>query len=268
MTTPVPHSIDFKTPSIARMRDWFLGGKDNFPADREACRALLDIAPSTGALVRENRLFLQRVVRVLAQDYGVRQFLDLGCGLPAGTNVHRVAQGVDRSSRVVYIDDDPMAFAHARTLLDENDETVVVQAKSTDVDGILGHPEVTDLIDLDAPVAALFVSGLHRIPHSPGPEGVIQHVSSRLTGGGFLVFCQLVSDSPALRQSATEFMRQITGHNWGAVREKSEVRAWISGMQLLDPGLVEVSTWQPDADVTARQRVFEWEEYGGVICLP
>ncbi|GAA1732864.1 MULTISPECIES: SAM-dependent methyltransferase [Streptomyces] len=265
---PIAHSIDISTPSIARMYDWFLGGTDNFPSDRKACRALLDFAPSTRVLVRNNRLFLQRVVRVLAQDYGVRQFLDYGSGLPVRDNVHQVAQGVDASSRVVYIDDDPIVFAHGRTLLDENDETAIMRAKMTDIDGTLDHLEATSLINLDAPVAALFVSGLHRIPDPPGPESVIQRVASRLATGSFLVFCQLVSDNPALRQAATEFMLQTTGHTWGRVRDKSEVHAWISGMQLLAPGLVEVSAWRPDSDLTPRQRTFEWEEYGGVICIP
>ncbi|MFE9068497.1 SAM-dependent methyltransferase, partial [Streptomyces violaceusniger] len=247
--------------------DWFLGGTDNFPSDRRACRALLDIAPSTRALVRNNRLFLQRVVRVLAQDYGVRQFLDYGSGLPVRDNVHQVAQSVDRSSRVVYIDDDPIVLAHGRTLLDENDETAIMRATMTDIDGTLDHLTGTGLINLDAPVAALFVSGLHRIPDSPGPESVIQRVAGRLVAGSFLVFCQLVSDSAVLRHAATEFMLQTTGHNWGQVRDKSEVHAWVSGMKLLAPGLVEVSGWRPDSDVTPRQRTFEWEEYGGVICL-
>ncbi|MFE5122941.1 SAM-dependent methyltransferase [Streptomyces sp. NPDC056669] len=264
---PIAHSIDISTPSIARMRDWYLGGTDNFPADRSACRALLDIAPSTRALVANNRLFLQRVVRVLAQDYGVRQFLDWGSGLPARINVHQVAQGVDRSSRVVYIDDDPIVLAHARTLLDENDETLIVRAQMTDIDSTLDHPDVTGFIDRTAPVAALFVSGLHRIPDSPGPESVIQRIAGKLAAGSFIAFCQLVSDSPAVRQAATDFMQQTTGHNWGRVREKSQVHAWISGMQLIDPGLVEVSAWRPDSDVTPRQRTSEWEEYGGVIRL-
>ncbi|WP_421107022.1 SAM-dependent methyltransferase [Streptomyces sp. NEAU-S77] len=264
---PIAHSIDINTPSIARMCDWYLGGTDNFPSDRRACRALLEIAPSTRALVGNNRLFLQRVVRVLAQDYGVRQFLDYGAGLPVRNNVHQVAQGVDRSSRVVYIDDDPIVLAHGRTLLDENDETAIIRAKLTDIDGTLDHPEVTGLIDRNAPVAALFASGLHPIPDSPGPERVIRHLASRLPVGSFIAFCQLVSDEAAVRQAATDLMQQTTGHNWGRVREKSEVQAWVSGMQLLDPGLVEVSAWRPDSDVQ-QQRTFEWEEYGGVVHLP
>ncbi|MGK7235839.1 SAM-dependent methyltransferase [Streptomyces hygroscopicus] len=264
---PIAHSIDINTPSIARMRDWYLGGTDNFPADRRACRALLEIAPSTRTLVANNRLFLQRVVRVLAQEHGVRQFLDWGPGLPTRINVHQVAQGVDSSSRVVYIDDDPIVLAHGRTLLDENDETLIVRAKTTDIDATLDHPDVTGFLDRTAPVAALFVSGLHRIPDSPGPEYVVQRVAGRLPAGSFIAFCQLVSDSAAVRQAATDFMQQTTGHSWGRVREKSEVHAWVSSMQLLDPGLVEVSAWRPDSDVTPRQRTAEWEEYGGVIRL-
>ncbi|MFD8381744.1 SAM-dependent methyltransferase [Streptomyces sp. NPDC059679] len=265
---PIAHSIDINTPSIARMYDWYLGGTDNFPSDRRACRALLNIAPCTRALVRSNRLFLQRVVRVLARDYGVRQFLDFGSGLPVRNNVHQVAQSVDRSSRVVYIDDDPIVLAHGRTLLDENDETTIVRAEMTDIDGTLDHPEITGFINRDAPVAALFVSGLHRIPDPPGPQSVVQRVAGRLAPGSFLVFCHLVSDSAAIRQAATEFMLRTTGHNWGRVREKSDVDAFVSGMKLLAPGLVEVSAWRPDSPVTTQQHTRRWQEYGGVVCLP
>ncbi|QLH19328.1 SAM-dependent methyltransferase [Streptomyces sp. Rer75] len=265
---PIAHSIDINTPSIARMYDWYLGGTDNFPSDRKACRDLLEIAPSTCALARNNRLFLQRVVRVLALEYGVRQFIDFGCGLPTGNNVHQVAQSIDRSSRVVYADSDPIVLAHGRTLLDENDETCFVRADLTDADRIFDRPEVAGLIDRKAPVAALFVSGLHRIPDSHEPGCIVRRVTEKLASGSFVVICQLVSDSAATRQAATEFMRQTTDDNWGRVREKSEVQAYFDGLELLTPGLVEVSAWRPDSDVAPRQRTFEWEEYGGVARLP
>lgn len=113
------------------MYDWLLGGKDNYASDRRACAQLLKLAPSTRDLALTNRLFLKRVVRVLAERYGVRQFLDHGSGLPTQDNVHQVAQRVSRNARVVYIDNDPMVLAHGRTLLDENDGTAVIQADMT-----------------------------------------------------------------------------------------------------------------------------------------
>lgn len=264
---PIAHAIDVNTPSVARMYDWYLGGTDNFASDRKACQELLEIAPSTGALARNNRLFLQRVVRVLARDYGVRQFLDHGSGLPTQNNVHQVAQAVDRSSRVVYIDNDPIVLAHGRTLLDENDETAFIEAEMTDTDGIFNHPDVDGFIDFDQPVAALFVSVLHCLPDSEQPGRVVRQVADRLAPGSFMVICQLVSDDAATRHAATDFMLRATGNKWGRVREKSEVREYFEGMELLRPYLVEVSTWRPDSEVAPRQRTFEWEEYGGVARL-
>ncbi|NJQ02662.1 SAM-dependent methyltransferase [Streptomyces zingiberis] len=265
---PLPQGIDVNVPSVARMYDFFLGGKDNYAADREASQELLKVAPSTRELALNNRDFLIRAVRKLAEEHGVRQFLDHGSGLPTQNNVHQIAQEVDPSARVVYVDNDPIVLAHGRALLDENDNTAVIQADMRDTHGILGRPEVQRLINFDEPVAALFVSVLHCIPDSDDPAGLVRRVAERLAPGSFLVICHLVSEDQATRDFVTDFMNRSTQGNWGRVRQQHEVERFFDGLELLEPGLVEVSTWHPDSELTHRQRTREWIEFGGVARVP
>jgi SAM-dependent methyltransferase len=260
--------IDITVPSVARMYDYYLGGKDNYAVDREASEELLKVVPSTRELALNNRGFLRRAVRRLAEEHGVRQFLDHGSGLPTQDNVHQVAQQVDPAARVVYIDNDPIVLAHGRALLEENENTAVIQADMRHTDAILGHPEVRRLIDLSQPVAALFVSVLHCIPDSSDPAGLVRRVADRLAPGSFLVVCQLVSEDKATRDHVTEFMDESTRGNWGRVRQAHEVEAFFEGLEILEPGLVEVSTWRPDSDLGPKQATREWIEFGGVARRP
>jgi hypothetical protein len=261
--------VDVKTPSVARMYDYYLGGKDNYAADRAAVEELDKVAPSTKALAINNRRFLQRAVRILAQEYGVRQFLDHGSGLPTQDNVHQVAQRVDEQSRVVYVDNDPIVLAHGRALLETDDRTAVIQADMRDTDRIFGHPEVRRLIDLDQPVAALFVSVMHCIPDSDDPGGLVKRVMDRLPSGSFIVLDQLVSDDVAKREWLTEFMNVSTQNNWGRVRQEREVVPYFDGLEILEPGLVEVTRWRPDAELGGpKQLTDEWIEFGGVARKP
>ncbi|MBY8846681.1 SAM-dependent methyltransferase [Streptomyces sp. SP2-10] len=259
--------IDVSTPSVARMYDWLLGGVDNYAADRQGCEELLQIAPSSKILARNNRAFLQRVVRILAQEYGIRQFIDHGSGLPTQDNVHQIAQRIDPQSRVVYVDNDPSVLALGRAALEENDRTVVLNADMRDTDQILGHPEVQDLIDFSQPVAALFVSVLHCLPDDAHPGDLVHRVAERLPAGSFLVICQLVSDRADVRNRVTELMRVATHDTWGRVREEHEVRAFFEGFDILEPGLVNVTDWRPGSDVVARPQDEEWVEWGGVARL-
>ncbi|GGU48536.1 SAM-dependent methyltransferase [Streptomyces lavendofoliae] len=259
-----PAEIDTTVPSVARMYDFFLGGSDNYESDREACELLLKQVPSTKTLAVNNRRFLRRVVRVLAKEYGIRQFIDHGSGLPTQDNVHQVAQAVDPDASVVYVDNDPIVLAHGRALLDENDRTAVIQADMRDTDGIFGHEETRRLIDFSRPVAALFVSVLHCIPDEDDPGALIRRVAERLVPGSFLVVCQLVSDRPEIRAFVTDFMAEATDGHWGRVREEHEVAGFLDGLEILDPGLVEVSTWRPDSDLAPVQQTDEWVEWGGV----
>ncbi|MFG2287278.1 SAM-dependent methyltransferase [Streptomyces sp. NPDC048595] len=267
-TPPQSAAVDVTIPSVARMYDYYLGGKDNYAVDREACDELSKVVPSTQVLAINNRRFLQRAVRWLASEHGIRQFIDHGSGLPTQDNVHQVAQRIDPQSRVVYVDNDPIVLAHGRALLEENAHTAVIQADMRDTDGIFGSPEVERLIDFDQPVAALFVSVLHCIPDSDDPAGLIKRVADRLAPGSFLVVCQLVSEDAATRDFVTEFMRVNTHGQWGRVRQAQELAGFLEGLEVLEPGLVEVSTWKPDADIGPKQLTQEWIEYGGIARKP
>ncbi|GAB2580636.1 SAM-dependent methyltransferase [Kribbella endophytica] len=271
MQPEAPQStVNESIPTAARMYDFYLGGKDNFAADRAAVEELDKVVPSTRALAVNNRQFLQRAVRVLAEDEGIRQFLDIGSGLPTQDNVHHVAQKVDAESRVVYVDNDPVVLAHGRALLVEDERTTVIQADMRDTETIFNHPDTLRLIDFSQPVAVLFNSVFHCIPDSEtdGPPAVVRRVVDKLVPGSCLVMCQLVSEDAKIRDSVTKIMDQATQGHWGRVREEQDVAAWFEGMDILEPGLVEVSTWRPDdTQVPAKQLTTEWIEYGGIARL-
>ncbi|MCW5249710.1 MULTISPECIES: SAM-dependent methyltransferase [unclassified Streptomyces] len=258
--------IDAKVPTAARMYDFYLGGKDNYAADRQAVEELDKVVPSTRRLALNNRRFLARVVKTLAEDYGIRQFLDHGSGLPTQDNVHQVAQRIAPDSRVIYVDNDPMVLVHGRALLDQNDRTAVIHADMRSTDEIFDHADTRRLIDFSRPVGVLFNSVFHCIPDSDtdGPQAVVRRVAERLVPGSCAVMCQLVSEDAEVRDSVTRFMDDATHGNWGRVREPRDVDALFEGMEILEPGLVEVSTWRPDNEVAPRQLTQEWIEYGGV----
>lgn len=256
--------VDLSVPSPARMYDRLLGGSQHYEVDRAACDELLRVAPTSREIALQNRWFLQRVVRVLAKDHGIRQFIDFGSGLPTQRNVHQIAQGADPQSRVVYVDTDPVVLALGRSLLDENDRTAILQADMRDTDEIFGHEDVARLIDFTKPVAALFVSVLHCLPDSADPKAVVERVVSRLTPGSFVVVCQLVSDDPQVRDDVTNLMLDKTGGNWGRVREAADVEAIFEKLKVEEPGLVDVTDWRPDSEIQQRQRSIEWTEFGGL----
>lgn len=261
----LPYGVDVTVPSVARMYDSLLGGRDNYPADRAACDELLRHVPSMRELALNNRQFLRRVVHTLAADYNIRQFIDHGSGLPTQDNVHEIAQRVDRGSRVVYIDNDPIVRTIGGVLLETNERTAVLQADMRDTETIFESEAVARLIDLDEPVAALFVSVLHCLPDSDRPADLIARVARKLPAGSMMVVCQLVSDSAYVRNVVTELMDEQTQGHWGRVRERQDVADFCAPLELVSPGLVEVSAWRQSGlgDAPAQQS-WEWEEFGGV----
>ncbi|MGW3729526.1 SAM-dependent methyltransferase [Streptomyces sp. NPDC000851] len=267
---PLSTEIDANVPTAARMYDHYLGGKDNYAADRAACEELDKVVPSTRRLAVNNRRFLQRVVRTLAAEYGIRQFLDHGSGLPTQDNVHQVAQRHDPTAHVVYVDNDPMVLVHGRALLEQDERTCVIHADMRETDAIFSHPDTQRLIDFSQPVAVLFNSVFHCIPDSEtdGPQAVARRVAERLAPGSYLVMCQLVSEDAEVRAFVTDFMDKATQGHWGRVRQEKDVAEFFEGLEILEPGLVEVSTWRPDSEVVPRQLTHEWIEFGGVGRLP
>jgi SAM-dependent methyltransferase len=217
-----------------------------------------------------NRRFLGRVVGTLAAQYGVRQFIDHGCGLPSQINVHHVAQSVARESRVVYVDNDPMVLAHARALMEDGETSIAVQADIRDTEAVFTHPDTRRLIDFSQPVAALFVSVLHCLPDDDddGAEALVRRVVQRLAPGSFVVLSQLVSQHERVRDFVTGYMHTVTSGEWGRVRTEDEVNALLGELEILEPGLSEVSLWRPDNEVVPRQRGHELIVYGGVGRVP
>ncbi|MFF3849654.1 SAM-dependent methyltransferase [Streptomyces sp. NPDC002328] len=258
--------VNTSKPSVARMYDHLLGGTDNYAVDREACDQLLRMAPSSRELALVNRAFLVRAVRYLARERGVRRFLDHGSGLPTRPNVHQVAQEVDPSSEVVYLDNDPVVLGHGRMMLAEDPETTaVLDADMRDTDAIFKSEEVRRLLRDGRPVAALFVSVLHCIPDDDDPWELVNRVAGLLPPGSYMVVSQLASDSPQLREEVTQFMSDATGGHWGRVRSIEEVQRYFARLEVLEsPGPVEVSRWLPDSDLAPRQNTTEWIEYGAV----
>jgi hypothetical protein len=252
------------------MYDALLGGVDNYAVDRDACNELLRIAPSTQLLARNNRAFLRRVVRILVEEHGIRQFLDHGSGLPTQENVHEIAQGIDPGCRVAYVDNDPMVHAHGRTTLDENDNTLVIEADMRQTDRIVDA--TGDFFDWEQPIAALFVSVLHCLPDRNDdldPGAMIRRVAGRLPAGSYFVICQLVSEDAGVRTAVTELMAEATRYSWGRVRSADEVRAYFDGLSVIDPpGLVDVVDWRPDTPPPPPElRATDWVEWGGVARL-
>ncbi|MEU9381293.1 SAM-dependent methyltransferase [Streptomyces sp. NPDC048279] len=260
----LPYGVDVTVPSVARMYDSLLGGHDNYPSDRTAVEQLLERVPSMRELALNNRAFLRRVVHVLAAEYGIRQFIDHGSGLPTQDNVHEIAQRVDPSSRVVYIDNDPIVRTIGGVLLESDENTAVLQADMRETDAIFASEPVERLIDPEEPVAALFVSVLHCIPDSDGPAELVVRVADRLPDGSMLVVCQLVSESPQVRDFVTRFMDEQTQGHWGRVRQKKDVADFCAPLDLIEPKLVEVSAWRPGPHEVPAQLSWEWEEFGGV----
>jgi SAM-dependent methyltransferase len=219
------------------MYDYMLGGTDNYAVDREAIDRLAALIPQAVPLARANRAFLQRAVRYLA-DAGIRQFLDLGSGLPTQGNVHEVAPG----AKVVYVDRDPVVATHARALLEEAGRAVFVQADLLDPDQVLA--QAARFLDMNRPVAVLLVSILHFIPDSREPQDMVSRLRDALAPGGYLV---LTHATTLIRgdEEPTGIHRAASA-GAGADRTPGEIRDFFGDFTLVDPGLVHAPDWRPD----------------------
>ncbi|MEV4508220.1 SAM-dependent methyltransferase [Dactylosporangium sp. NPDC049525] len=232
--------VDSSVPNVARMYDYYLGGYHNFAVDREAAEKILAIFPDTPAAARTNRRFLQRAVRHLAQA-GVRQFLDIGTGLPTQGNVHEMTDG-----KVVYVDNDPVAVAQARSLVDGLDRVSVACADLRDPEALLADPHVAEHLDFTEPVAVLMVSILHFVPDEAHPGDLIARLRDATAPGSHLVVSHLTLDGvPAAPAAAgQQVYRQSSAPL--APRTKAAIAALFDGYELLEPGLVWLGDWRPD----------------------
>ncbi|RKS73214.1 S-adenosyl methyltransferase [Actinomadura pelletieri DSM 43383] len=277
----VPVDIPYDVPTPARIYGWALGSKDNFEVDRRFMLKNLPAFPEMIDVARQNRLFLYRAVRYLARDAGIRQFLDMGCGLPADDNVHQVARRFAPDARVVYVDIDPIVLVHARALLAGDGSTVVITADMRDQEALLEHPDVRRLIDFDEPLAVLFLSVGHHLVDADDPRGVLRTVIERAVPGSHLAFTQIVCSD---RERAADMDARSTaaGLRW-QTRDRAEVDALLpAGLEPVEPGLVDVGDWRPDPDqpplapVPAELMPYAngsslgraMNEYGGVLRKP
>ena len=243
-----PRRLGFDTgvPNVARIYDALLGGKDNYAADREAAEELLKAVPGAMAAARENRAFLGRAVRFLAGEAGIRQFLDIGTGLPTLGNVHEIAQAANPAARVVYADYDPVVLLHANVLLAKAVTVAAVDADLRYPRDLLTSPAVRALIDFDEPVAVLLVAVLHFLEDSDDPWKIVDCIKDHMAPGSYLVVSHVTGDDlpPDARQQAREVYENASAP--GVTRAYDDIARFFDGLVMLAPGLVNVPTWRPD----------------------
>ncbi|MGA8115380.1 MAG: SAM-dependent methyltransferase [Actinocatenispora sp.] len=257
-----PEQVDLDRPSAARMYDYFLGGSHNFEPDRHAARAAMAIIPELPEVMRANRAFLRRTVR-FALGEGIRQFLDIGSGIPTVGNVHEIAQSIEPSARVAYVDTDPVAVAHSRALLAGDDRTAVLAGDVRDPVGLLGDPELGRLFDLGRPVALMMVALLHFVPDEDDPAGLIGRYHDALAPGSLLIVSHGTADGrPDEGARLSRLYRDTT--NPLNSRTRDEVTTLFDGFDLVEPGVVFVPEWRPDDPGDVPDDPGRFCAYGGV----
>jgi S-adenosyl methyltransferase len=256
-TGPLP--FDTSVAHQARMYDYLLDGKDNYAADRAATEAWIEIDPDIAFTVRANRAFLGRVVRYLAADAGVRQFLDIGTGIPTAGNTHQVAQAIGPESKVVYVDYDPVVLAHARALLTSGEAgaTEYIEADLRDTGTIL--TQAAELLDFTKPVAITLLAILHVVPDADDPHAIVSRLLDAMPAGSYLALSHLGTDlldrdkQDGVRDVADRLIRQMPTY-----RSREQVARFFDGTDLVAPGLVRVEEWRPEPEAGKTARSSLW----------
>jgi SAM-dependent methyltransferase len=243
----VPEGVDVTVPNAARVYDYALGGVHNFAVDREFWRQTEKFMPEARLIGQANRAFLGRAVRHLA-GLGIRQFLDIGSGIPTVGNVHEAAQEVDPSARVMYVDIDPIAVQQSRAILTGNPRASAIQGDLRKPDEILNHPEVQRLLDFSEPVAVLTVAVLHFIPDSEDPVGIIGRIGESVVSGSYLVLSHFAPDPK--RRSEQEGAARMYERTPTPVlmRDAAQLTALLGPFEPVPPGVVVAAHWYPDPD--------------------
>ena len=247
----------------ARMYDYYLGGNTNFPADREAVGRVLAAFPQALIAARANRGFMRRATRYLA-GRGLRQFLDIGTGIPTSPNVHEIAQGIAPESRIAYVDNDPIVLTHARALMSSTTEgsTCYIDADLRDIDSIIGAPRLREVLDLKQPVALSLIAIVHFILDEDDPQGIVRRIMDELAPGSFLALTVFTGDTDPVGVGGV-------GREYNArgiplqIRDRAESLAFFDGYDLLDPGVTLVHHWRPEQDAP-QIRDQDIAMYGGV----
>ena len=253
--------LDTGTAHIARVYDYWLGGKDNFAADRAAGDEALEAFPGLISSVRANRAFLARAVRYLVTEQGIRQFLDIGTGIPASSNTHEVAQSVAPETRVVYVDNDPMVLAHARALLSSSTQgaTAYLDADLRDTGKIL--EAARDTLDFTKPIAVMLIAVLHLIREADDPAAIIAQLVEAVPPGSALVISHVPNDMHmgAMSDMSDRLNRLLSQPS--TYRGRTQVTSFFAGLELVDPGVVPIQQWRPDSEEEAAAIAAMW---GGV----
>ena len=252
-------------PHMARIYDYFLGGKNHFAADRETADKILAANPAIRVAARENRAFLGRAVRYLAAEAGIRQFLDIGTGLPTTGNVHEVAQSVDPSCRVVYVDNDPLVLTHARALLNSAPQgrTAYIHADLREPQAILDDPATREVLDLSQPTALIMLATLHLIQDEDKPAGIIATLLDALAPGSYFAASHITMEHAGEAIAAGQSTMRSAGISAQARNSDEFARLAFSGLDLIPPGVVLVSQWRPEAG-SPQPTAAEVNCYGGV----
>jgi hypothetical protein len=238
--------FDVSRPSVARTYDAVLGGRDNYPPDEAVAEELRKTVPQITDLAWWNRAVLGRGVRYLAAEAGMRQFIDLGAGLPTMDNTHEVARRHAPDARVVYVDIDPIVLAHGKALLAADERTAVITADLRKPCGVLDHPDTRRLIDRTKPVAILLVGVLHHLHDNENPGGIVDAYMDAVPAGSHLFithFCDSGPDARALQKTFLTFLGS------GRFRTVVEIRRYFAGLEMVEPGLVYLPEWRPDGPV-------------------
>jgi hypothetical protein len=255
--------FDTTVANQARIYDYLLGGKDNYAADRAAVDAVLKVAPEMGFAARANRAFLGRVVRYLAGEAGIRQFLDIGTGIPTAGNTHQVAQAVAPESRVVYVDYDPVVLAHARALLTSHQSGVTeyVDADLRDTDTVLGRAR--ELLDFTKPVAITLLAILHAVPDADDPHGKVAKLLDAVPPGSYLALSHIASDllDAETREGISDVSDQMVYQEF-SFRSRDAVTRFFDGTDLVPPGIVRVEEWRPERGPDDAARSSLWAGVG------
>jgi trans-aconitate methyltransferase len=262
----LPPLVDVSKPNPARIYDYLLGGSHNFAVDRDTAEQVMAAGLVTAAPAIANRSFLRRAVRFMTEQ-GIDQFLDLGSGIPTVGNVHEIAQQANPNARVVYVDNEPVAVAHAKALLADDPNTAMVAADVRDVDAVLQHPDTHALLDFRRPVGLLMVAVLHFVPDSDDPAGIVARYASAVPSGSCLAVSNYTKDgndeakTARVRKAMVPYERTTTAVY---ARTKDELRALLGGLEIVAPGIVWTPLWRPDNSEPALCEPTDAEIYAAV----
>jgi hypothetical protein len=264
---PLPTSIDTTVPHEARMYDYWLGGKDNYPPDRALGDLIREQVPTIGAMARANRSFMERAVGYLAREAGIRQFLDIGTGIPTAPNVHQVAQEIEPTSRVLYVDKDPLVLAHARALMTSTPQgrTDFVLGDFLDPDAILDSPALRETLDLGEPVALMLIAIVMYFDPAEGndPYPIVTRLLDALPSGSHLVMTHPTGDFDPEAAAGVQAVARQAGMTI-LPRGRADVSRFFDGTELVEPGVVPILSWRPRQDTAAvdPHSVYYWGGMG------